>query len=375
MHSRNLLIPVGDSHCTFLAGARPTGGAISSYPDETPSFFWLGPAKIWGLDHKTANNTREKFLEFRKNVLRDPNVIPVVALGEIDIRVNIGHLCVKRGGFSPIRELVDFYLKQISQLSHRLVILWGPPPTLYESENLEYPAVFDSQSRNCLTHLFNKEIIAQLNSYPNIKFATLFYNFVDDQLRTTGGLSDGIHYDTKYSFLARSMISSLVDNCSKVVLNIEAFARIGSISFKYENSSTFKTGGFSSHLYETQEPSLMHFFMHRNLALNSPWKIIQIRPVDTTCDRSSLVDLNSVVLTQFEDLLHKYFCYFGSLAAPSLRLLLKDISIHKSNIFDGSYRIDDSLIYKLTNYILVLENSDIRTQSDFFKLKAASDVP
>jgi hypothetical protein len=99
-----MIVPFGDSHCCLFGGTGPGGGSL--FPD-TPEVHWLGPAKVWGLVHKSVNRTREKFAGLLRGSLSSPDVLPIAAFGEIDIRVNLGRRCAEVGNFSPIAGLVN----------------------------------------------------------------------------------------------------------------------------------------------------------------------------------------------------------------------------------------------------------------------------
>ena len=258
-----IYIPFGDSHSLFLAGATPSS-PLSKYIADTPAVYWLGPAKIWGLYNSSVNCTREKLKSLEESKIFKANSIAIASFGEIDIRINIPPLCLAANDFSPISSLAKRYLCILSQLGCDKIIIWGPPPTRYIANDLRYPAVLDPISRNTLTHIFNSKIIELLPRFPKLSFVTLFYNFVDEALRTTGGLIDDIHYNTDFSDVARSVIQDALNKGIRFSLNFDTYDMIRPPLIGH---STSTTEGYSRQLFQVRSTNL-HFWSHRTIVEN-----------------------------------------------------------------------------------------------------------
>ncbi len=224
------LVPFGDSHSVFWNGYGLSNLSDTKFED-TPRVYWIGPAKIFGLKYPTVNRTREKYKQLLGNELSNLHTIPIACMGEIDIRVNLARECILNASFHPISELAGIYLNELSLLPQKRIFIWGPPATNYESENDDYPAILDNISRNCLTHLFNLEIIKRIKAYPKLSFLTLFYNMIDSNFSTIGGLADGIHLEQSYVHIARQCISEMLQNNKRVCLNGIALRNLKEVSF------------------------------------------------------------------------------------------------------------------------------------------------
>ena len=267
-----MIIAVGDSHCNILGGC---------YPNETSKFsdtelFWLGPAKIWGLDNDTVNQTREKWVSLYYNRLRFHTGIIVVSLGEIDLRVNVGERCVQSGSFDPISNLVDIYFNNLQKLNPTQVVILMPPPTTYESHDLRFPSSLDSTSRNALNHVFHSECLKRLPRHENIRLISLFYDFVDDALVTTGGLVDGVHFDTKLAPQLREATHYAVSNDIKATMNFARFNRIEPLEFTYKRQRSL---GYSRQCYVfPTDGKRVGVWLHRSPRPEASFDTIQIRP-------------------------------------------------------------------------------------------------
>jgi hypothetical protein len=342
-----IYVPFGDSHSLFLGGASPSN-TTSLFRNDTPSIFWIGPAKIWGLKNSSINNTKEKFERLRLGQLADPNVVPIASFGEIDIRVNLGKKCIVENSFAPITELVEMYLSTISALPAKQVLVWGPPPTTYESEDLTYPAFLDSISRNTLTHLFNKELLRLLPRYPKVKFCTLFYEFVDRNMITTGGLSDGIHYDLKYVSSAREMIRRTLNSELRTSVDIKKLLEIPNPEFVPINLSSQDEDRCSSQLYDMYEPLRLRFFLHRQLQLvGSKMRIVQIRPTQMCSLKTYGTNEAPPRVIETANAIQSLYKYYGQSIKQQLLKIVEDYHNIEGFFFDAVSEDELKILRKL----------------------------
>jgi hypothetical protein len=220
------LLPFGDSHTYFWGRQKSYSG--SSLDDEVPTMAWLGPAKAHGLTNDTNNKTFEKFNHIRP-ILSQPNVTPIACFGEIDIRVNCARNFLFTGLEDVVNNTVDSYLATISAISNNRIYIWGPPPSAPDDGmfNTEFPAYGDNQTRNYLTHVFNRRVLENLNNFPNLSFITLFYDLVDSNLITNSGvLHDGCHMEVEMQPLAKQAIMRSISDKTKATLNLLKFQQV-----------------------------------------------------------------------------------------------------------------------------------------------------
>ena len=229
--------PFGDSHSVFWGNQQDFRNPVSLVSD-TPRIHWMGPAKIWGLDNKTNNSTREKFSTFLDEMRSTPSLVPISSFGEIDIRVNIARLTLENRDLGIVDNLVDLYLKKLNELPNQEIIIWGPPPACTEEQSeysADYPVFGSGVSRNSITHFFNLKILQRISNYPRIKFITPFYDFVNSDLETLDGvLHDPNHLSTKHFSYARALLAAVRGINRKAVLNYEKFRTIREINFHLE---------------------------------------------------------------------------------------------------------------------------------------------
>jgi hypothetical protein len=162
------LLPFGDSHTYFWGRQKTYPG--SSLDNDIPFMAWLGPAKAHGLSNETSNKTFEKFTQL-KPLLSDPNVIPIACFGEIDIRVNCARNFLFTGSEDVVNKTVDSYLSSVSGISNGQILIWGPPPSAPDDGmfNEEFPAYGDNQTRNYLTHVFNRRVLERIKNFTQSK--------------------------------------------------------------------------------------------------------------------------------------------------------------------------------------------------------------
>jgi hypothetical protein len=299
------ILPFGDSHCLFIAGA--TAANPTSKFEDTAQILWMGPAKIWGLKNPTINKTKEKFESLIKGIEFEKDTIPVATFGEIDIRINIPILCVEGRSFDPVEKLAKEYLNTLSTINSETVVIWGPPPTLYDSMDLRYPSSLDATSRNCLNHAFHEAILNELAMHPKIFFISFFYDFVDHNLNTIGGLEDKIHYSTMFSLIARKAIISAVCSGSRATLNFTKYNQIQGI--KFEKSYT-KPTGFSRQLFSIEDGTKLSFWLHRSVVPDRvKLSTLQIR---TSSNKISQVKFNNSEISDIADQTIAYKCLLNA---------------------------------------------------------------
>lgn len=220
------LTPFGDSHVYFW-------GRQSEFPGPSldpfvPNMYWLGPAKAYGLSNHTENQTREKFEAIKKKI-EDKDSVPIACFGEIDLRVNCAEEFIFHGRDKHITDLVDSYLDRLSTVNSANVIIWGPVPSAPDDGlfSNEYPAYGDNQTRNYITHLFNKTVIEKIVKYPNLKFITLFYDLITTNLLTKqGALEDGCHLSKNLQPHAVNLVKHLLATEKKIVINRDLYLSV-----------------------------------------------------------------------------------------------------------------------------------------------------
>ena len=224
-----------DSHSVFWGKQTDFGNPVSMVED-VPEILWIGPAKIWGLGNKTSNKTKEKFEEVKQRFIQDTSSVPIACLGEIDIRINLSRLILLTRDISIIDSLVLLYLDKLSELPNEKIVIWGPTPARPDEDtigmSMEFPRIGSCISRNSITHLFNKSILRQINNYPKIKFITLFYDLVTQDMNTkTGSLSDGYHLSIEHYSSARKLLDIVLNTEVKFSFNIEIMKSIEEIKW------------------------------------------------------------------------------------------------------------------------------------------------
>jgi hypothetical protein len=283
MHNNtNKYFALGDSHALFWQNSNDYSGKIFLPDPQLINLFWMGPAKIWGLENETENKTREKFRLAEAQIEKNPETIPIICMGEIDIRINLARKILKERNFKPIINLVRLYFDKISQLNAPQIIIWGPGPTKTDaSENVfapDYPSFGSEKTRNAITHLFNKAILDIISEYPKIKFATLFYSLLDNNLMALDGAQfDGLHIDKKYYQLARRMVDTLSTSDTKALFNKSFFDRIPSFEF-YENHLFCKLNSFLLFKFYDTQPFEV-FLSGFDNSLNKNVSSIELRPL------------------------------------------------------------------------------------------------
>lgn len=231
-------VPFGDSHSVFW-GMQQSFDAPYSNVADTPHLYWIGPAKVYGLENPTNNHTREKYLNFKNLMIADPDAIPISCFGEIDIRVNIAKIVLEDRNFISISQLADLYLRKINELPNQHIIIWGPPPASMLNDgslSQDYPFYGSGVSRNSIIHLFNLAILRKINEYPRIRFITLFYDLVDSSLNTNPlALHDVNHLDIIHFPKARELLHAVLNQNTKAAFDFKKMQSIGDINFSLQS--------------------------------------------------------------------------------------------------------------------------------------------
>jgi hypothetical protein len=226
-------VPFGDSHCVFWGNQQGFDAPTSQVAD-TPDLFWLGPAKIFGLDNPTSNQTQEKFLGFKHRMEEQSQSVPIACFGEIDIRVNIAKLVLEDLRLDCIDKLADIYLRKLNELPNERIVIWGPPPASMDPEQTfqqDYPVFGSAVTRNSIVHLFNTALLRRINEYPRIRFITLFYDLTDERLNTIpGALHDFNHLSIAHFQEARNLLVSVLSDTNKAAFNLLRMQSIAEIS-------------------------------------------------------------------------------------------------------------------------------------------------
>ena len=91
----------------------------------------------------------------------------------------------------------------------------------------DYPIYGDGITRNSITHLFNIEILKIINDFPKLKFITLFYDLIDENLITNvNALHDSNHLSISHYPHARNLLETVTTGTNKAAFNIQIFNKI-----------------------------------------------------------------------------------------------------------------------------------------------------
>ncbi|MBL8200616.1 MAG: hypothetical protein JNK40_06560 [Chromatiales bacterium] len=188
------LIIVGDSH------------TVTFRPFDADVLAIFHPGAVTADAFTRPNNElTQQVLAFLSCLNPDGGTL-VLSMGEVDIRAHYWRdipLLVSRGmaleAFieARVRALVQAVTAACNHFGFREAILWGPPASKLPgtAEHGAFPTTGDTVTRNILTHLFSRTCHAIASAgQPRFRFATLFYDMVDDDLATDAGwLADGVH--------------------------------------------------------------------------------------------------------------------------------------------------------------------------------------
>jgi len=263
------LLPFGDSHTYFWGRQKTYPG--SSLDNDIPFMAWLGPAKAHGLSNETSNKTFEKFTQL-KPLLSDPNVIPIACFGEIDIRVNCARNFLFTGSEDVVNKTVDSYLSSVSGISNGQILIWGPPPSAPDDGmfNEEFPAYGDNQTRNYLTHVFNRRVLERIKNFSNLTFITLFYDLIDTNLRTTPrALHDGCHMEVEMQPLAKQALFRSISDKSKATLNLSKFQQVEKYHRTFEKAEQTSRSPYINFYKDKGSNTLEYFAYSQNINQSS----------------------------------------------------------------------------------------------------------
>ncbi|MBC7916816.1 MAG: hypothetical protein H7Y28_03305 [Rhodoferax sp.] len=261
-------VPFGDSHSVFW-GRQQSFDTPASNVADTPRLHWMGPAKIYGLENPTNNQTREKFALFQREMQQHTDSVAIACFGEIDIRVNIAKLVLEHRDFTHVRRLADLYLRKLNELPNDRIVIWGPPPASMDAGGellLDYPVYGDGMTRNAIVHLFNQALLTRINDYPRIRFITLFYDLVDAQLVTRdGALHDANHLSIAHYDQARSLLDTVLGDEVKAALHVSRMQAVSPIHF-FRAAPSQETLGYVANMQFSGEFKFQYF---TNLAFHS----------------------------------------------------------------------------------------------------------
>jgi hypothetical protein len=205
------LIIVGDSHTSTF---RPFDADILA-------IYHPGPVTADSFT-RTNNELTQQLLAFMSCLNPDSGAL-VLSMGEVDIRAHYWRdipLLVSRGmpldGIieAKVRAFVQAVTATCNHFGFREAILWGPPASKLPgaAEHAEFPTTGDTVTRNVLTHLFSRQCHAIASAgHPRFRFATLFYDMVDDNLRTDPiWLADTVHVSPQFKPLCLEALAPVV---------------------------------------------------------------------------------------------------------------------------------------------------------------------
>ena len=255
-------IPFGDSHSYFWGRQRKYPG--ESQDEDVPCMAWLGPAKAFGVYCATENKTKEKLSQLRQ-ILQEPEIIPVACFGEIDVRVNCARNFLFTGSENIVSDLVDNYLASISLITPGRICIWGPPPSAPDNGlfSVDLPAYGSNQTRNYLTHVFNRRVIETINRYPNLFFMTIFYDLIDSELCTNNlALHDGCHMNDELQPLAKQALLQAISAGNKVVMNTEKFFKVKKFKRVFKRVSEDKNTPYLN-FYKSMKATIPEYYSYK----------------------------------------------------------------------------------------------------------------
>jgi hypothetical protein len=259
--------PFGDSHTYFWGGQKNYPG--QSLDNDIPIMGWLGTAKAYGLTNDTQNKTFEKYTQL-KPYLSHIDVIPIACFGEIDIRVNCSRSFLFNGSEDIVTGLVDQYLAVISMIPNEQIVICGPPPSAPDNGmfNSELPAYGDNQMRNYLTHVFNKRIIQSIHNFPNLKFITLFYDLIDEDLKTNDrALHDGCHMNVEFQPMAKEALIRTINDSTKLTLNISKYQKIVKYKRAFKEVDNFESTPYINYYKQPSSQTPEYFSYSPNTSV------------------------------------------------------------------------------------------------------------
>ena len=225
---------------------------------------WLGPAKAFGVYCATENKTKEKLSQLRQ-ILQEPEIIPVACFGEIDVRVNCARNFLFTGSENIVSDLVDNYLASISLITPGRICIWGPPPSAPDNGlfSVDLPAYGSNQTRNYLTHVFNRRVIETINRYPNLFFMTIFYDLIDSELCTNNlALHDGCHMNDELQPLAKQALLQAISAGNKVVMNTEKFFKVKKFKRVFKRVSEDKNTPYLN-FYKSMKATIPEYYSYK----------------------------------------------------------------------------------------------------------------
>jgi hypothetical protein len=181
---------IGDSHSAVFSGEeimQPEWPVLAS--NKLPFFnsYRLGPATAYQLKNK--KHLIDEII--KQHVKEDDSLL--FCFGEVDIRA---HLMKQieiqdRTLDDVVKECVDRYFDVIMAYKNNGIncMVWGPIASWHESKNYNGPSFGSCIERNQITKEFNR-YAEELCNQNNLKFITIFYDMIYDNLETNAHYLD-----------------------------------------------------------------------------------------------------------------------------------------------------------------------------------------
>lgn len=200
---RPKIVWIGDSHSTFIAAeqlARPWERS-----KDGDLVFWLGPQLAFNYRAEVS------FRRWRRRLLALSSVqTAVLVLGEIDVRVHLGHDAEKRSA-AWVRKYVDEALRTIQLLRLKRAVILGPiPPTRHAPQNKEFPTRGSVESRVEASRWLASEL-RELCAGNALVFVSLDSLVADSQGCLDSSFErDGCHLNSHGASIVRSKVYRVI---------------------------------------------------------------------------------------------------------------------------------------------------------------------
>lgn len=194
---------IGDSHASFISADRLVDSLTPSTDGDMT--FWLGPQLAWNFrfeDHFGG-------LQLRALTFSSASV-GVLVLGEIDVRVHLGHDISKRSAHW-VRSYVSEAIRAKQALRLDRLIVCGPvPPTDNQKINVDFPVRGSLESRISATRWLVEELRLQCQG-TGIEVLDLEPLVGDESGALKGAFNlDGCHLNAAGTSVLRNAVQELV---------------------------------------------------------------------------------------------------------------------------------------------------------------------
>ncbi len=200
---------IGDSHTNFFSGNEQLcfqgipniRESINICKPNTKEFmiFHLGPVLAYSTSrYLTKTRGREKSEFLFKTGLIAPKMPVICSFGEIDVRMKVLKYAQKNhcAYSTVVDEIISHYLSFLDFINiNNEAIVWGPIATQKDESDIDtnFLRTGTENERNIITAYFNEKLKEKCKEH-NIKFASIFYDLIDENYRTKNEYyADGVH--------------------------------------------------------------------------------------------------------------------------------------------------------------------------------------